>query len=32
VNGMVDSMVKGRFLTKEDGERIKKEAEKLSVW
>jgi hypothetical protein len=32
VNGMVDSMVKERYLTKADGEKIKKEAEKLSVW
>jgi hypothetical protein len=32
VNGMVDSMVKERSLTKADGEKIKNEAEKLSVW
>ena len=32
VNGMVESMVKGRFLTKTDGERIKREVEKVSVW
>ena len=32
VNGMVDSMVKERYLTKGDGEKIKKESEKLSVW
>jgi len=32
VIGMVDSMVKERFLTESDGERIKREAEKLSVW
>ncbi len=32
VNRMVDSMVKERFLTKTDGEKIKNEAEKLSVW
>ena len=32
VNGMVDSMVQERFLTKADGERIKKQAETLSVW
>jgi hypothetical protein len=29
---MVDSMVKERSLTKADGEKIKNEAEKLSVW
>ena len=32
VNGMVDSMVKEKYLTKADGEKIKGEAEKLSVW
>jgi hypothetical protein len=32
VNSMVDSMVKQRFLTKTDGERIKREAAKLSDW
>ena len=32
VNGMVDSMVKERYLIKADGEKIKKEAENLSVW
>ena len=32
VNDMVDSMVKQRYLTEADGEKIKKEAEKLSVW
>jgi hypothetical protein len=32
VNGMVDSMVKERFLTETDGAKIKKEAETLSVW
>jgi hypothetical protein len=32
VNAMVDSMVKERYLTKADGEKIKKEALKLSVW
>lgn len=31
-NGMVDSMVKERFLTQSDGERIKKEAEKVPSW
>jgi hypothetical protein len=29
---MVDSMVKERFLTEADGERIKKEAEKVPSW
>jgi hypothetical protein len=32
VNGMVDSMVKGKFLTKADGERVKREAERVSAW
>lgn len=32
VNDMVDSMVKQRYLTEGDGEKIKEEAEKLSVW
>ena len=32
VNSMVDAMVKQRFFTETDGKRIKKEAEKLSVW
>jgi hypothetical protein len=32
VNGMVDSMVTERYLTRTDGEKIKREAEKLSVW
>jgi hypothetical protein len=32
VNSVVDSMVKARFLTETDGRKIKKEAEKLSVW
>jgi hypothetical protein len=32
VGKMVDSMVKQRFVTEADGERIKREAEKLSVW
>jgi hypothetical protein len=32
VNSMVDSMVKERLFTATDGEKIKKEAEKLSVW
>lgn len=32
VNGMADSMVKERFLTQRDGEKIKAEAERLSVW
>jgi hypothetical protein len=32
VNDMVDSMVKGKGLTKADGERVKREAEKVSAW
>jgi hypothetical protein len=32
VRSMVDSMVKERFLTEADGEKVKKEAEKVSGW
>ncbi len=32
INAMVDAMVKDRSLREADGQRIKKEAEKLSVW
>ena len=32
VNTMVDTMVTERFLIKSDGEKIKKEAEKVNVW
>jgi hypothetical protein len=32
VNQRVDSMVKQRFLTETDGKRIKKDAERLSLW
>jgi hypothetical protein len=32
VNAVVDSLVKGKNLAKADGEKIKKEAQKLSVW
>jgi hypothetical protein len=32
VNVMVDNMINVRFLTKSDGERIKKEAREINVW
>jgi hypothetical protein len=32
VSAIVDSMVKARLLTANDGEKIKKDAEKLSAW
>jgi len=32
VSQRIDSMVKARFLRKGDGEKIKREAEKLSAW
>ena len=32
VNKMVDSLVKERFIRREDGEKIKKQAEEVKAW